>query len=101
MVCKNVNIRTVYNVYNASQHYINDASLMCIVAACTGVYPKNMVLGQVVTQIVGHVDTVWETKQVYTKITLKSKHVTIHGVNHWNSLKGKLRNSDSSGITIS
>ena len=34
---------------------------MCIVAACTGVYPKNMALGQVVTQIVGHVDTVWET----------------------------------------
>ena len=36
---------------------------MCIVAACTGVYPKNMALGQVVTQIVGHVDTVWETKK--------------------------------------
>ena len=30
---------------------------MCIVAACTGVYPKNMALGQVVTKIVGHVDT--------------------------------------------
>ena len=59
MVCKNGNIRTVYNV---SQHYINDASLMCIVSACTGVYPKNMALGQVVTKIVGHVDTVWETK---------------------------------------
>ena len=57
MVCKNWNIRTVYNV---SQHYINDAS-MCIVAECTGVYPKNMALGQVVTNIVGHVDTVWET----------------------------------------
>ena len=82
MVSKNGNIRTVYNV---SQHYINDASLMCTVAACTGVYPKNMALGQVVTKIVGHVDTVWETKQVYTRITLKSKYVTIYGVNHWNS----------------
>ena len=66
MVCKNGNIRSVYNV---SQRYINDASLMCIIAVCTGVYPKNMALGQVVTQIVGHVDTVWETKQVYTRIT--------------------------------
>ena len=97
MVCKNGNIRTVYNV---SQHYINDASLMCIVAAYTGVYPKNIALGQVVTQIVGHVDTVWETKPVYTRITLKSKYVTIHGVNNWNSLKGNLRNSVSSGLTI-
>ena len=97
MVCKNWNIRTVYNV---SQHYINDASIMCIVAAYTGVYPKNMALGQVVTKIVGHVDTVWETKQVYTRITLTSKCVTIHGVNHWNSLKGNLRNSVSSGIMI-
>ena len=50
MVCKNGNIRTLYNV---SQHYINDASLMCIVAVCTGVYPKNMALGQVVTKIGG------------------------------------------------
>ena len=73
---------------------------MCIVAACTGVYPKNMALRQVVTKIVGHVDTVWETKQVYTRITLKSKYVTIHGVNRFNSLKVKLRNSVSSGITI-
>ena len=97
MVYKNWNIRAVYN---ASQHYINDASLMCIVVACTGVYPKNMALGQVVTKIVGHVDTVWETKQVYTSITLKSKYVTIHDVNRCNSLKVKLRNSVSSGITI-
>ena len=29
-----------------------------------------MALGQVVTNIVGHVDTVWETKQVYTRTTL-------------------------------
>ena len=58
---------------------------MCIVAACTGVYPKNMALGQVVKKIVGHLDTVWETKQVYTGITLKAKYVTIHGVNRWNS----------------
>ena len=93
MVCKNGNICTVYNV---SQHYINDASIMCIVAACTGVYPKNRALGQVVTKILGHVDTVWETKQVYTRITLQSKYVTIHGVNHWHSLKGNLRNSVSS-----
>ena len=97
MVCKNWNIRTVYNV---SPHYINDASQMCIVAACTGVYPKNMALGQVVTKIVGHVDTVWETKQVYTRITLKVTYVTIHGVNRWNSLKVNLRISVSSGITI-
>ena len=97
MVCKIWNIRTVYNV---SQHYINDASIMCIVDAYTDVYPKNMAMGQVVTKIVGHVDTVWETKQVYTRITLKSKYVTIHGVNHWNSLKGNLRNSVSSVIMI-
>ena len=83
MVCKNRNIRTVYNV---SRYYINDASILCIVAACTCVYPKNMALGQVVTNIVGHVDTVWETKQVHTRTTLKSKYVTIHGVNRWNSL---------------
>ena len=73
---------------------------MCIVAACTGVYPENMVLGQVVTKIAGHVDTVWETKLVYTRITLKSKYVTIHGVNRWNSLKVNLSNSVSSRITI-
>ena len=78
MVCKNWNIRTVYNV---SRYYINDASILCIVAACTCVYPKNMALGQVVTNIVGHVDTVWETKQVHTRTALKSKYVTIHGVN--------------------
>ena len=83
MVCKNGNIRTVYNV---SRYYINDASILCIVAACTCVYPKNMALGQVVTNIVGHVDTVWETKQVHTRTTLKSKYVPIHGVNRWNSL---------------
>ena len=73
---------------------------MCIVSACTGVYPKNMALGQVVTTFVGHVDTVWEAKQVYTRIILKSKYVTIHGVNRLNSLKVNLRNSVSSGITI-
>ena len=73
---------------------------MCIVAACTGVYPNNMALGQVVTKIVGNVDTIWETKQVYTRITLKLKYVTIHGVNRLNSLKVNLRNSVSSGITI-
>ena len=77
MVCKNWNIRTVYNV---SRYYINDASILCIVAECTCVYPKNMALGQVFTNIVGHVDTVWETKQVHTRTTLKSKYVTIHGV---------------------
>ena len=73
---------------------------MSIVAACTGVYPKNMALGQVVTKIVGHVDTVWESKQVYTRITLKSKYVSIQGVNRWNSLKVNLRHSVSSGIMI-
>ena len=83
MVCKNWNIHTVYNV---SRYYINDASILCIVASCTCVYPKNMALGQVVTNIVGHVDTVWETKQVHTRTTLKSKNVTMHGVNRWNSL---------------
>ena len=45
-----------------------------------------MALGQVVTNVVGHVDTVWETKQVHTRTTLKSKYVTIPGVNRWNSL---------------
>ena len=83
MVCKNWNIHTVYNV---SRYYINDASILCIVASCTCVYPKNMALGQVVTNFVGHVDTVWETKQVHTRTTLKSKYVTIRGVNLWNSL---------------
>ena len=83
MVCKNWNIHTVYNV---SRYYINDASILCIAALCTCVYPKNMALGQVVTNIVGHVDIAWETKQVHTRTTLKSKYVTIHGVNRWNSL---------------
>ena len=55
MVSKRWNIPTVYNV---SQYYINDASILCIVAAWTCIYPKNMALGQVVTIIVGHVDTV-------------------------------------------
>ena len=73
---------------------------MCIVAAWTGVYPTSMALGQVVTKIVGHVDTAWETKQVYTRITLKLKYVTIHVVNRCNSFKVNLRNSVSSGITI-
>ena len=59
-----------------------------------------MTLGQVVTKIVGHVDTAWETKQVYARITLKSKYVTIRGVNNCNSLNGNLRNSVSSGIMV-
>ena len=46
-----------------------------------GCLSENMAMGKVVTKIVGHVDTVWETKHVYTRITLKSKDVTIHGVN--------------------
>ena len=62
-----------------------------------------MALGQVVTKIVGHVDTVWETKQVYARITLKSKYVTIRGVNHWNSRQPKkfsfFRNYDLVGIS--
>ena len=97
MVCKNGNIRTVYN---ASQHYINDASICASLPHAWAFIRKNMALGQVVTKIVGHVDPVWEMKQVYTRITLKPKYITIHGVNHWNSLKGNLRNSVSSGITI-
>ena len=83
MVCKNGYTRIEYNV---SRYYINDASILFIVAACTCVYPKNMALGQVVTNIVGHVDTVLETKQVHTRTTLKSKYVATHGVNRWNSL---------------
>ncbi len=58
---------------------------LCIFAACTCVYPKNMALGQVVTNIVGHVDTVRDTKHVYTKTTLKSKYVTIYGINRSDS----------------
>ena len=96
MVCKNWNIRTVYNV---SQHYINDASI-CAPLPHERRLSEKMALGQVVKKIVGHVDTVWETKQVYTRIRLKSKYVTIHGVNRWNSFKVNLRNSVSSGITI-
>ena len=34
-------------------------------------------LGASYYNIVGHVDTVWDTKQVYTRATLKSKYVTI------------------------
>ena len=60
---------------------------MCIVAACPGVYPENMALGQVVKKIVGHVDTVLETKQVYTRITLNSKNVTIHRANRFSFFK--------------
>ena len=51
---------------------------------------KNMALGQVVTKLVGHVDTVWDTTQVYTITTLKSNYENIHGVNRWNSLKVNL-----------
>ena len=47
---------------------------MCTVAACKCVYTKNMALGQVVTNIAGHVDTVWDAKQVYTRTTLESKY---------------------------
>ena len=49
------------------------------------VYPKNIALGQVVTNIVGHVDTVWDTEKVYTTTTLKSTYVTIYGIKHWDS----------------
>ena len=31
------------------------------------VYAKNMALGQVVKHFVGHVDTVWDTKNVHLK----------------------------------
>ena len=78
IVCKNWNILTVYNV---SQHYITRCILECIVAACTCVYPETMASGQVVTNIVGHVDTIWDTKQVYVRKTIKSKYVTIYGTN--------------------
>ena len=46
-------------------------------AACACLYMKNMALGQVDTKIVGHVDTVWDMKQVYTRTTLNSKYVTV------------------------
>ncbi len=46
-------------------------------AACACLYMKNMALGQVVTKIVGHVDTVWDMEQVYTSTTLNSKYVAI------------------------
>ena len=49
---------------------------------------KNMALGQAVTNIVGHVDTVGRMKQVYTRTTLKSKYVTIYRGNGWNTLNG-------------
>ena len=52
-----------------------------MVKACTSVDPNNMALQKVVTKIVGHVYTVWETKHVYTRITLNSKYVTIDGEN--------------------
>ena len=61
---------------------------------------KTWTWGKLLKKIVGHVDTVWETKQVYTRITLMSKYVTIPGINRRNSLKLNLRTSVSSGITI-
>ena len=45
-----------------------------------------MALGQVVTNIVGHVDIIWQSEQVHTRTTVKSKYVTIHGVNGCTSL---------------
>ena len=38
---------------------------MYIVAACMGVNPKNIALGQVVTKIVGHVGSVGNETSVY------------------------------------
>ena len=51
--------------------------MLFIDAACACLYMKNMALGQVVTNIVGHVYTVWDMKQVYTRTTLNSKYVII------------------------
>ena len=89
-VFKKWNIRTVYN---GSQHYINDASIYVHRCRMHGRLSEKHGLGASCYKL-------WETKQVYTRITLKSKYVTIHGVNRFNSLKVKLRNSVSSGITI-
>ena len=57
-------------VYNVSQHYINDAWIYASMQHAHAFIFKNMALGQVVTKIVGHVDTVWDMKQVYTRTTL-------------------------------
>ena len=65
---------------------------VCIDATRTCVYPKNMAFGQVGTNIVGHVDTVWGMKQVYIRATLKSKYVTVYGFNSWDSLQFNIRN---------
>ena len=57
---------------------------------------ENMAVGQVVTNIVTHVDTVivWVMKQVYTRTTLKSTDVTnLYRLNRLDSLKFHLRNS--------
>ena len=54
---------------------------------------ENNCLGASCYKIVGHVYTVWDTNQVYTRTILKSKYVTIHRVNRWNSLTFNLRKS--------
>ena len=41
------------------QHYIEDA-------ACTYVYPKDVASWQYVTNIVGHVDTVWGIPELHS-----------------------------------
>ena len=55
---------------------------------------KNMALGQVAKKNRGHVDTVWDMKQVYTRTTLNSKYVTtVYELNSLDSLKVNLRKS--------
>ena len=74
MVCKHWHTPAVHNI---SQHYMNDACVYAYMQRAHA-FIRNMVLEQVVTNIVAHVDTViaWGMKQVYTKITLKPTDVT-------------------------
>ena len=57
------------SVYIVSQHYINDASIYASCNMHMRLSKKNMALGQVVTNVAGHVDTVLDTKLVYTRTT--------------------------------
>ena len=60
------NIAEAMQVYNESLQHAH------------AIIRKKHDLGQVVTQIVGHVDAVCGMKKVYTRTTLKSKYVNMY-----------------------
>ena len=89
-------------VYNVSQHYINDASTCASLPRARAFIRKTWPWGKLLQKSWGTLIQYGKRNKCIqsTRITLKSKYVTIHGVNRFNSLKVKLRNSVSSGITI-